>query len=415
MPLLPKPYPDEVIGSVLVRAIRHTGLPSKRLLTQVFGIFRSRASFLMVGAAKRVGSYAGMDPEELVLRHTMFPYAVAFMPADVRAALKTKVLALSSDESLSSLTKSISYGVPYKRVCVSCIADDLERWGESYWRRSHQLPAVLFCPEHGTRLHDSSSPLKREACMRTFPIPHQGSLQSEVMPADAAAQGRLERLALRALRGEVPPRDDWLEFYRESARALGYLRRTGDTASAALASALEQMFGQHLLQQAGCSLQANRSKAWPARMVRVGSGIPFAPAKHVFLQSFFECGLLAASTLTDAYRPPGKAARDATAFDISVERRLGRLVQRAAEKGERLSVRGMLSELGAYTFYRHNRDRMPRTQAFLNAFKLSDQSERQIGLRAAWRGRSKARTQASAEFRERYINETLGGTHGEES
>ncbi|WP_408611872.1 TniQ family protein [Chitiniphilus purpureus] len=192
MPYLPKPYPDEVIGSVLVRAIRHTGLPSKRLLALVYGSHRDSTSFLMVGAAARVGAFAGMDPEELVQRHTMFPYAVAFMPADVRAALMAKVLGLRADESLSSLTKSISAGVPFKRVCVACIADDLERWGEPYWRRAHQLPAVLFCAEHGTPLSDTFLPLRGEAYIHMFPMAHRVPLQSHAMPADSPAQRGLE-------------------------------------------------------------------------------------------------------------------------------------------------------------------------------------------------------------------------------
>ena len=92
MPWLPKPYPDEVIGSVVARGCIQTGLSLKRLLSDIAGSNRSYASFLMSSNVVAMEAWCGIDPEELLQEHTMFPYAVGFMPKATRAALESKAL-----------------------------------------------------------------------------------------------------------------------------------------------------------------------------------------------------------------------------------------------------------------------------------------------------------------------------------
>ncbi|MGR5869230.1 TniQ family protein [Bacillus pacificus] len=44
----------------------------------------------------------------------------------------------------------------YFRYCPSCIVNDYERYGETYWRLNHQIPGVFICEKHETYLLNSS-------------------------------------------------------------------------------------------------------------------------------------------------------------------------------------------------------------------------------------------------------------------
>lgn len=37
---------------------------------------------------------------------------------------------------------------PVLRCCISCVREDRERFGETYWHRIHQTPGVIICPVH---------------------------------------------------------------------------------------------------------------------------------------------------------------------------------------------------------------------------------------------------------------------------
>lgn len=38
------------------------------------------------------------------------------------------------------------------RYCADCVEDDVARHRVAYWHRTHQVPGLVFCPEHGARL-----------------------------------------------------------------------------------------------------------------------------------------------------------------------------------------------------------------------------------------------------------------------
>ena len=41
------------------------------------------------------------------------------------------------------------------KFCPACFENDISRYGEAYWHRTHQIPGILVCLEHKTLLHES--------------------------------------------------------------------------------------------------------------------------------------------------------------------------------------------------------------------------------------------------------------------
>lgn len=94
-----------------------------------------------------VSMLAGVPTETFVRQHTTIPFFEgvgnnwqATRPNDSAAYLKF----------LSTHSRSETRGEAY--FCEECVALDLALSGQSYWRRSHQLPGIFWCPEHGSAL-----------------------------------------------------------------------------------------------------------------------------------------------------------------------------------------------------------------------------------------------------------------------
>ena len=386
MALLPKPYPDEVIGSVIARGAWHLGLPLKTLLEDVFGPQRSCFSFLMGTGFSRLESMTGTDAEELLLSHTMFPYATAFMAHDTRAALKGKaLLPVAGEDCLSSLTKNVSHGVPYRRVCPLCTQQDMATFGESYWRRQHHLPGALVCLRHGTRLNVSDTPIRRNAQSRDILLPHTTLHQRKRTRQTLDHLRAITELSIKVLDWGFQFDKELLQQYRAKSIALGYQMNSRDIAGHAMSKALQTYHGSALLDDAGCTM--SKRSPWPALMLRPNGIVPFATPKYIFMQTFLEnCPAPAASVVT-GYKKPGKKTRDYKRLDSRLSKRLQTLVKKAQQQNLRLTVRGLLTEAGSWEAYKHHRDLLPKSEEFVLKFRESDQSERQMGGREYWRKR----------------------------
>lgn len=148
---LPRPYPDELIGSVLVRAGRHRGLSIKQMHQQFGLIPKSEWALLFLNQIELVASAFGIAAEKLLIDHTPFQYVTAFDSLKNTRRL-TSYYCDSSQLACSALSQSATAGGTWARFCDDCIKDDQLEFGEDYWHRRHNLPFVTRCWKHGSRL-----------------------------------------------------------------------------------------------------------------------------------------------------------------------------------------------------------------------------------------------------------------------
>ncbi|TAH11098.1 MAG: hypothetical protein EAZ11_10385 [Curvibacter sp.] len=390
MTLLSKPYPDELIGSVIARGAWHTGLPVKALVRDVFGPQRSYYSLLLGTGFSRLERMTGTDAEELLLSHTVFPYATAYMQLEIREVLKAKALKSSSSEDcLSSITKNVSHGVPYRRVCSLCIQEDMKTYGESYWHRQHHLPGVLVCLRHEVKLHVTTLQVRGRTQVRDSVLPNL----IEHVPVETSLPLSqllaIAKLSVQVLSETFQSESDLRQRLRSKAMELGYKRKSGDVAGHALSIALQRFHGAALLSETGSRLC--QRAPWPTLMLQPNILVPFATPKYVLMQAFLEQSPSAAVTVESAYKKPGKLGTDFKRLDTRLSKRLQTAVQKAQQKNLRLTVKELLSGSGSWQIFRHKRKLLPKSAEFIVAFRKSEQSERQIGVRDYWRKRHPAR------------------------
>lgn len=387
MGYFPRPLPDEVIGSLFANACGELGLSPSTLLRKLTGISRGYSSFLSSSLLRKFGKLTGLDAEELLWEHTVFPYVVAFMPGVDVTRFRDKALDPLGRrlDCFGSLTKSVSHALPFRRMCTQCIADDLARHGRSYWHRAHQLPAVYHCNIHAAVLLHTEIGVRNE--MRRVPLemPEEVPGREVHLPLPADVLEAVHQRSLAALSRRTGHREDWLAWYRSRASEKGYGMPGGDLASQQLAMDLLELFTESFLMDTGCGFRARRESQWPALMVRERVGIPFAPAKHVLLDTYLY--LCNAGDTQRAYEKPGKKPSDPNSEDQRCLAKMTRILQRVVRAGHRITVKQLLGDAGYWEAYRHNRERYPLSRAFIEQFKASDFAERQIGRRPYWRER----------------------------
>ena len=158
----PRPYPDEILYSLLARYRRHTcELSFKRSCRALFGKRGVTASVYFQSHIRqlyqRIKHLFPYSEQDLVHNHTFLPFFTAYTTPEVaqrayESSLKNRGGALNV--LLGTAANSVELPSVLK-FCPACLNSDFERYGETYWRRLHQLPGVLGCHEHSHPLYES--------------------------------------------------------------------------------------------------------------------------------------------------------------------------------------------------------------------------------------------------------------------
>ncbi len=281
--LLPRPLPDEVVGSILARACHRHHVASGALLRALFGGEGKSVPFLLCGRLPVVAGACRISAEQLLWEHTVFPYAVSFMDSRLVAVYEKRLL--SGDSGVGRFLKTFGAGLDVRRFCPHCVREDLAHYGESYWRRAHQLPGVFFCPDHGAYLRGTHAPLT-------------GIRWSGEMPQDSAGRKlRLptRRLLLRLIAVESRAHLTRRPFQPVSPAAQqraavfekGYGSRDGAGATQQLNNDLHRYFGSKVLKAMGCDFHPASSNAWPSLIFRE-AGERLSTPRHVLLRVFVQ-------------------------------------------------------------------------------------------------------------------------------
>lgn len=146
----PKLYPDELLCSAVARYRVHT---MASVLSQVNReLYNNQDRYTSVALPhnlkllhEQIGQFVGMSPRELAHRATLFPYYAAFRDENARNRLLERMLEPNPQYKFKA---SSNLQLKRIKICPDCFAEDMERYGEAYWHRTHQLDCVHFCTAH---------------------------------------------------------------------------------------------------------------------------------------------------------------------------------------------------------------------------------------------------------------------------
>jgi AraC-like DNA-binding protein len=297
MDWFPTPYPDETFYSVLARLYRYLGRPNYSAFSRALSGRRHYVSLchLPCGIADLAARFGWSDEElkRLIHDHTALPYFTAFASAEVRAKAAAQMLGRGASLQFSLGLSTSKVPLPETlQFCPDCIKRMLKERGEAWWLRTHQLPGVAVCPDHGSVLRRTvvrvcASERHRLVCPDEGNCPDSAPplTSASASPQSAALLVGFARASRRLLQVPPQPRSErqiWQGYRRDLARR-GLLRGTDHVRHQELAAIAAQYWGDALDQFPGLRFSKDTESSWLIDFVRNKRSL-HAPARHLLFQ-----------------------------------------------------------------------------------------------------------------------------------
>ena len=375
---LQRPYGDELVGSVLSRAMRELGLRPTTLLQELTGQPMMQHS-LVVTRQAGIAHACGMSLEDFNRHHTVLRYSIGFMPPERRRRMWASMLvATPKPKPPAALAQSAINGAFPLRYCPACVHEDLVMHGESHWRRVHQLPGVTMCIEHRRHLVGTSISLSTPV---PVPPPHEFCCDGECsLGLNDLVELAIARWSEEALQGHTILDEGWASWFRQRAIECGYVRLNGSAYGELMAKDLESFFGSRALERLGCPLGKSYAMSWPTRLLRPSS-LNVEPLKHILLLVFLQFASSPSLDPEQHERTPRGPHFDWDRKDRETLKALERELEQLKSSGTRASVEALMGRVGALGSWRYSRKELPLVSQWVQDFKSTCYSERQAGGR----------------------------------
>jgi hypothetical protein len=157
----PQPYPDELFYSILARYSKRT--PEINDINVIQALFDKKMSNLGKSIPYGISSileqlkvFEFPSENEIIKNHTLYYFYVNFnSPFSKKEKYEELLHGSKQGDRKVQNGITLNYSPNNFQFCPACMDEDIEKYGETYWRASFQLPTVLICQKHKTLLDES--------------------------------------------------------------------------------------------------------------------------------------------------------------------------------------------------------------------------------------------------------------------
>ena len=297
----PQAYPGELFYSVLARYHQHMGARSSiQSMEALFGRRLMVASMDLPGhlnaMVERMDFDCHLTADDIIDDMTLLPYYVAFQSQALRYEARNAMKLGQTDGLMMKLgmTAFRPKRVTKLQFCGICMLQMRDEFGEAYWRRDHQLPGVLVCPDHARVLQVSHVSLTEQS-RHIFVPPTTMSCpwNAKTLFKDTSSSQLLilQRLALpsRELLENsdcAKTQEEWTVYYRACMQSAGLTYSAYRMDQKRLKKEFCRHFGEIISLMPQVFSGAVLTGDWLAQIVRKHRKA-FHPLQHLLLQDFF--------------------------------------------------------------------------------------------------------------------------------
>lgn len=163
MIFFPIMYEDELLYSAIARYhVRSGNVGYSYTTNDIFGRVTVKSSIYLPSNISNLVknlplNYIGNEMD-IIMNHTLYPFYAAFQDYDTSQKILNSML--NNDGSniynRAGICASTISTPKYLKFCPECFKEDIEKHGEAYWHRVHQIQCVKVCPKHKILLEDST-------------------------------------------------------------------------------------------------------------------------------------------------------------------------------------------------------------------------------------------------------------------
>lgn len=288
--------PDELFYSACARYRSRLNFRSHRhVMATIFGATSVTA---VVDLPCRLAAFEAQVPgrkdleaDHLIHNHTLFPLYAAWMPS--ARAMQIRIAMKAHGGRSVHLRAGIMAGAAatpsFLRFCPQCDAENMRKFGHTFWQRLHQIPGVLVCSKHACFLVDSDAKRQHRLKRHAFVDPDEAAKPSpKIMTIDtnSVEDRALMNIAAGAEWLLAPGtmssrRRHWHVRYRELLSERGFATCNGRVDLKRLRQGFQQRYSQTLLERLHC----DRRGKWIDELVHRPL-TTHSPVHHLLLIEF---------------------------------------------------------------------------------------------------------------------------------
>lgn len=297
MHFFPKPYPDELLYSVLARYSKEAG--NIKTISNIEDMFGSRNVISSPELPGKLDMLLLNIPNNrftsdyFIQKHTMFPYIASFLPEDrageISALMKDGQVSLIYNKSGLISSCSLTQNRQF-RFCPVCMKEDIHDLGETYWHRVHQITEVLICHKHKVPLRNSNVLMRGTYRQSFIAADEENCISNETINFSSDVTDKLFMIAKdvqQILMREFTYQDvDKHKFlYMQKLIDLKYANLNGMIHQKRLRNAMLEFWGEDILCNLQCQIELDKDCSWLNSLVRENS-IPAQPIRHLLICRF---------------------------------------------------------------------------------------------------------------------------------
>lgn len=303
MHFFPKPYPDELLYSVLARYSKEVG--NIKTISNIEDMFGSRNVIASPELPGKLDMLLLNIPDNrltsdyIIQKHTMFPYIASFLPENRAREISTlmKNGQVSLIYNKSGLISSCSFTQNRQfRYCPKCMKEDILNFGEMYWRRLHQITGVWVCSKHKVPLLNSSVYMRGAYRQSFIAANEENCVSNEGIGFSSDTAEKLlmiaedvEQILTREFTFQNVDKHKFL--YMQKLIDLRYANLNGMIHQKRLRNEMLEFWGEEVLRYLQCPIESDKDCSWLNTLVRENS-IPSQPIRHILICRFLGINII---------------------------------------------------------------------------------------------------------------------------
>ncbi|THE13184.1 hypothetical protein E1I69_08785 [Bacillus timonensis] len=289
IPFFPSPYPDETLYSIIARYHLYSGnLSYKHTILDLFGK-KTRTNWYLpsnINALVQNIQITTLTADYIIDKHTLFPFFSSFLSNEKKSANRQNIIDgegqnIYSDYGL--IGSSIKATKPLTH-CNLCMQEDIDRYGETYWHRVHQLPGVYVCPIHRIPLLTSLKQIE-SSIQYQFILPGEDIFDNTL--GRDYNQEIIEQLYEYAVQAnwllnqfEIDINSNFREKYSYFLEKNKFNIRKGVVNQDKWKNAFRQFYHPEVLEMLNVATDFTKEHCWVSKIVRTGNQITH-PMQHI--------------------------------------------------------------------------------------------------------------------------------------
>ncbi len=315
----PTLYPGELLYSGIARyQIRSGNISPKSTIEELFNSRTITATAdLPCGLDNLVlnlPSYSAITADSLIQNHTLYPFYAPFLPPKRAKRVKESMKSSKGGNihTTAGVMASSLLTPEFLRFCPECSVENLEKYGETYWHRIHQIQGVIFCPIHHIPLQNSQIPIqgmnKHQYEAATELNCQIKDLDINYSPTETKQLIHLAQDIAQLWENSYPSRT--LEWFSKRYRTLligrGYANVSGRVKQEKLIDDFLHFYDAEFLEVIDSIVNYENTSNWLSQIVRKHRKV-FHPIRHLLMIRFLTDSIDTFFQNNKQYRPFGKS------------------------------------------------------------------------------------------------------------